>query len=240
MGSDNTKLVVFIFARGGSKGVPRKNIKLLGDKPLIAYAIEVGLALPRVETVIVSTDDEEIAEVAKSYGAEVPFLRPAELAQDHSSEWMAWRHAVEWYEENRGPFDMFVSLPPTSPFRAAQDVENAIHALEVDQHADISITVCDSHRSPYFNMVSIDQQGYAKIVFESHEKYVRRQDVPAVFDITTVAYVARPTFIKSAKGIFSGKVVSVAIPKERSLDIDTAFDFLLAETIFKMSNTDFK
>lgn len=231
MSSKPVKSVVFIFARGGSKGVPGKNIKSLGGKPLIAHAIEIGLATPTVETVIVSTDDLAIAEVARAHGAEVPFMRPLDLALDHSPEWLAWRHAINWYHDHRGEFDVFVSLPTTSPFRTVQDVENTIQALTSAEDVDIAITVSEANRSPYFNMVKVDPDGYSQLLIPPKTDVFRRQDVPEVFDVTTVAYAARPQFVLEAGSIFAGRVKAVQVPKERSLDIDTPFDFMVAEAL---------
>lgn len=232
--------VAFIFARGGSKGVPRKNIRLLDGKPLIAHSIEVGLATPGVETVVVSTDDAEIAEVARAHGAEVPFLRPAELAQDNSPEWLAWRHAVSWFEQERGPFDCFVSLPATSPFRAVEDVTACIERIRQDPATDAVITVTEASRSPYFNMVRLDGEQHAEIVLSSGAGISRRQDVPPVYDITTVAYAVRPRFILTAERLFAGTVSAVLVPVERAADIDTEFDFRLAEAIAAMRREDRK
>jgi CMP-N-acetylneuraminic acid synthetase len=231
MNSKPVKSVVFIFARGGSKGVPGKNIKPLGGKPLIAHAIKVGLATPTVETVIVSTDDLAIAEVARVHGAEVPFMRPLDLALDHSPEWLAWRHAINWYRDHRGEFDVFVSLPTTSPFRTIADVEKTIQALTSAEDVDIAITVTEANRSPYFNMVKVDPDGYSQLVIPPTTDVVRRQDAPVVFDITTVAYAVRPQFVLESGSIFAGRVKAVQVPRERSLDIDTPFDFLVAEAL---------
>lgn len=231
MTTPELKTIAFIFARGGSKGLPGKNIKLLDGKPLIAYSIEVAKTTPGVETVIVSTDDAVIAEVASAHGAEVPFIRPAELAGDLSPEWMAWRHAVQWVQTHKGHFDIFVSIPPTSPFRAVEDIQACIETLKSDPYADMVITVAEANRSPYFNMVVQDSNGYVDLVIQPTNNVFRRQDVPEVFDITTVAYASRPEFIMTAERIFSGKVKSVTVPKERSLDIDTPFDFMIAEAI---------
>ena len=104
------KVICFIFARGGSKGVPGKNIKLLGGRPLIAYSINLAKKSSKISEIIISTDDPQIAEIAVSEGAEVPFFRPAILASDDISEWAAWQHAIEWYQKNRGNFDFFISL----------------------------------------------------------------------------------------------------------------------------------
>ncbi|RXZ33735.1 acylneuraminate cytidylyltransferase family protein [Oxalobacteraceae bacterium CAVE-383] len=225
------RTIAFIFARGGSKGLPGKNIKLLGGKPLIAHSIELALSCPFIETVIVSTDDQGIADVSRKYGAEVPFMRPSELATDTAPEWLAWRHAIEWTFREKGPFDYFVSLPATSPFRIADDVESCLRTLQTSPDADIVITVKDADRSPYFNMIVLNENGDAELVIKPQGNVSRRQDAPAVFDMTTVAYVARPAFIQRAQQIFDGKVKTVKVPAERALDIDTPYDFMLAQAI---------
>jgi len=225
------RTIAFIFARGGSKGVPGKNIKSLGGKPLIAYSIEIALACPGIESVIVSTDDAEIAKVACQYGAEVPFRRPAELATDTASEWQAWQHAIEWVRQNRGEFDLFVSLPATAPFRSVSDVQNCIAVLRDDAQADIAIAVKEAERSPFFNMVYLDDDGFARLLIPPADAITRRQDAPLVYDITTVAYVTRPEFVLNSTGLFEGRVKAIAVPAERSLDIDTPYDFMLAEAI---------
>lgn len=235
MARPDMKVIAFIFARGGSKGVPGKNVKPLAGKPLIAHAIAVARASAGIGAVIVSTDDPAIAAVAREYGAEVPFMRPPELAQDTSSEWLAWRHAIEWVQRERGPFDLFVSLPTTSPFRSVDDVAAVIAAMAADPLADVAITVAESNRSPYFNMVKRDADGYAELVIAQQGKVIRRQDAPAVFDITTVAYAARPGFVLSANGLFEGKVCTVVVPAERALDIDTPYDFRLAEALVALA-----
>lgn len=227
----NFRAIGFIFARGGSKGVPGKNIKNLSGKPLIAHSIEVGLACPSLETVIVSTDDQEIATISTEYGAEVPFLRPPELATDSAPEWLAWQHAVEWMQRERGSFDALVSMPATSPFRGVEDVEACINLLKGDANTDAVITVKAADRSPYFNMVTLDSQGYANVVIKPSAEISRRQDTPTVYDVTTVAYAARPSFVLNAKRLFDGNIRAVVVPQERALDIDTPYDFLLAEAI---------
>ena len=222
----------FIFARGGSKGVPRKNVRALAGKPLIAHAIKTALATSRLGDVIVSTDDDEIAEVAQQWGARVPFMRPDELAGDTASEWLAWRHALEWVEEHEGPIDAMVSLPTTAPFRMVSDVEACIALLEATPLADAVITVTESERNPYFNMVTLDTQtAGAALVFPAAREAVRRQDAPAVYDITTVAYAVRPHHVRAHSGLFDGAVHAVQIPRERALDIDTPYDFRLAELL---------
>ena len=230
----NRSVVGIIFARGGSKGVPGKNIRLLSGKPLIAYAIDTARQSRFINRVLVSTDDEEIAEIARQYGAEVPFLRPPRLAQDDSPEWLAWQHAIRTIEalEIMPKMEVFVSIPPTSPLRVVEDVDACIQTL-CDGDADLVITVRPGERSPYFNMVVLDESGYAQIVIPPSQMIHRRQSAPAVYDITTVVYAARPKFILNAASLFEGKVKAVLVPTERAVDIDTELDFQIAEMIMR-------
>ena len=225
-------IFAFIFARGGSKGLPGKNIRPLAGKPLIAHAIETARASRHIQRVIVSTDDEEIAAIARAHGAEVPALRPAELASDTASEWLAWRHAIT--ELAGEPFDVFVSIPPTAPLRSVADVDACIETL-LGGDCDIVITASEAHRNPYFNMITRATDGTARIVIAPEGKVTRRQDAPAVYDVTTVAYAARPDFILRESGIFAGRVKAVLIPAERALDIDTQLDFDFAEFLLGKS-----
>ena len=231
-------VVGFIFARGGSKGVPRKNIRPLAGKPLIAYAIEIGIRSERIDRVIVSTDDLEIAEISRRFGAEVPFLRPLELAQDDTPEWLAWKHAIKEVEKEEGSprMDIFVSIPPTSPLRSVEDVDNCISAF-VDSGADIAITVTPARRHPSFNMVTLDENDFACLMMPNEQGVYRRQDISPAFDITTVAYVSAPEYILNTNSMFDGKVKSVIVPEERSLDIDTRLDFDIAEFLVSRNNT---
>jgi CMP-N-acetylneuraminic acid synthetase len=228
------KTIAFIFARGGSKGLPGKNIRQLGGKPLIAWAIGHALAVKRIARVIVSTDSIEIAEVARAYGAEVPFIRPAEFALDDSPEWLAWRHALNYLLESDGVMpDAMVSVPTTAPMRIPEDIENCLDEYEKGD-VDTVITVTDAHRSPYFNMVKIHADGTVGLVIPPKSALARRQDVPKVFDMTTVAYVVRPEFVLSHNAVFEGRVRHVHVPVERSLDIDTALDFRIAECLLTL------
>jgi|TARA_B100000959_G_scaffold12248_1_gene12155 N-acylneuraminate cytidylyltransferase len=223
-------IVGFIFARGGSQGIPGKNIRLLAGKPLIAYAIETAFQSQLIDRVVVSTDDKKIARVAQECGAEIPFVRPKELAQNNSPEWLAWQHAIRTLKEqdNGRDLDVFVSIPPTAPLRVVEDLDNCIHSF-LDNNVDVVITVKKASRHPSFNMVSIDENGYTTLVLPPSESISRRQDVSPVYDATTVAYVANPQFIMGEKSIFSGKIKSVIIPEERAVDIDTELDFQFAE-----------
>lgn len=225
------KAVAFIFARGGSKGLPGKNIRQLAGKPLIAWSIEHALAVKRIERVIVSTDSSEIADVARAYGAEVPFMRPAELARDDSPEWLAWRHALNFVRETSGALpEVMVSVPATAPLRQPVDIENCLDNY-AQGGADMVITVTDAHRSPYFNMVKTNQDGLVELVIPPSGAISRRQDAPVMYDMATVAYVIKPEFVMTHQATFEGRVRAVHVPLERAIDIDTLFDFRIAECL---------
>lgn len=227
-------IVAIIFARGGSKGLPGKNIRPLAGKPLIAWSIEHALAVKRIARVLVSTDSDEIAAVALQNGAEVPFMRPAELAGDNSPEWLAWRHALNYLRETTGKLpDVMVSVPTTSPLRFPQDIENCLDEYGKGD-ADIVITVTDAHRSPYFNMVKANADGTVGLVNPTQTALVRRQDAPIVYDMATVCYVVKPEFVMSHESIFDGRVRSIHLPTERAIDIDTMLDFRIAEHLMHL------
>ena len=224
--------IAFIFARGGSKGLPGKNVMPFAGKPLIAWAIEHASEVGRIDQVIVSTDSDEIATVAKEYGATVPFLRPEKLAQDESPEWLSWQHALEFVQSRDGCLpEVFVSVPVTAPLRKSSDIEKCLDLFE-GGNVDVVITTTDSRRSPYFNMVKKNDDGSVGLVLCNENGVSRRQDAPLVYDMTTVSYVARPEFVMNSDGLFEGRVKSVHIPLERSVDIDTALDFQIAEYLF--------
>lgn len=216
----------FIFARGGSKGIPNKNLKDFGGKPLIVWAIEQALSAKEISNVFVSTDSLEIANIAKDAGAEVPFIRPAYLATDDSPEWLSWRHAIA--ETGLGGKNFpFISVPPTSPLRSGEDISMCIQEFLVGT-ADVVIAVTESSRSPYFNMVKMGSDRRCELLVNSEIKLSRRQDLPQSFDITTVCYVARPSFVLSNSHLFEGQVRGVVIPRGRGIDIDSQEDFDLA------------
>jgi N-acylneuraminate cytidylyltransferase len=221
-------VVSFIFARGGSKGLPKKNLRLLAGKPLVGWAIEVARLCPSIQRVIVSTDDEEIAATAQQYGAEVPFMRPSELAGDTTPEWLAWQHAIRTMEAIDGyRTEIMVSVPSTSPLRSVEDVESCVHTL-IQSNVDIAITVTPSARNPFFNMVTF-ANGRARLVMQPPHPTYCRQDAPEVFDITTVAYAARTDFVLRSNYLFEGEVCAAVVPPERALDIDTELDLQFAE-----------
>lgn len=223
-----SKLTAFIFARGGSKGVPHKNIYPVGGKPLIAHSIASALSSQSVGRVVVSTDDAQIAKAAKDHGAQV-LNRPAELAADATPEVLAWRHAIDSFPDLFGGKhpQPFISLPATSPLRAPEDVDAAVARFR-QTDCDVVFGITPSHRNPYLNMVTVGADNLIKIAI-SGSAAIRRQDVPDMYDITTCVYVASPAYVQTCTKLIDGRVGYVIIPPERSLDIDNYFDLYLAE-----------
>lgn len=226
------RAVALICARAGSKGIPGKNLAEIGGQSLIARAVHAARGVAGIDRVIVSTDGEAIAAAAREAGAEVPFMRPAELAADTSPEWFVWRHALEYLRSTTGSFpDALVVVPATAPLRESVDVAECL-ALFERERPDMVITVTNARRNPYFNMVTTDADGAAHLVMQPPTGVVRRQDAPPMFDMATVAYVAKPEFVMTARGMFEGRVRAVVIPDERAIDIDDPLDLVVARAIF--------
>ncbi len=222
------RVFAFVFARGGSKGLKHKNIKPLSGKPLIAWSIETAQAMPGIEQIFVSTDSVEIKKIAENYNA-IVIDRPVHLASDDAPEWLAWQHAVSWVEERYGVFDTFVSLPATSPLRSIVDVDACIQEYEKDSSIDAVVTMTESERSPWFNMVKTNVSGFLETVNKNDNQYSRRQDAPKTYDVTTVCYVTGPDYIKKSQNLWAGNVSGITVPRDRAVDIDTIDDFLFAE-----------
>ena len=228
----------FVFARGSSKGLPHKNILPLAGKPLIAYAIDTAKASAYVDRVFVSTDDERIADIARAHGAEVPFLRPQEFARDDTPERRAWQHAIATLKsvEKDYELDVFVCVPTTAPLRSVADLDACIEAY-LEGGADIVISVKPASRNPYYNMVTIGEDGRAELVMRPDSSLHARQASPDVYDMTAVAYVARPDYVLATDYIFDGTVRAVVVPEERGIDIDSELDLHIAEFLLGRMGT---
>lgn len=217
-----------IPARGGSRGVPRKNLRLVGGKPLVAHAIECGLACREIDDVMVSTEDGEIADVARKYGAHVPFLRPQELARDDTSMLAVLQHVVASYEDHSSKrVDVIVLLDPTGPLRLPNDVEESLKLLK-ESNADAVISGNLSHRNPYFNMVE-EREGYLSLSKNHTRSISRRQDAPPVYDLNTVVWIYTRGAIMEEKARLPRKTRLYLVPPERSVDLDGEEDFRLLE-----------
>lgn len=222
------KTFAFIFAREGSKGLPDKNIKLIGGIPLISHSIKLAEEVDEIDEIFVSTNSEEIKRISQSHNCKV-IDRPSELATDNSPEWLSWQHAISFLQKDNINFDCFISLPATSPLRSKEDVISGIRKFKSGSEFVISIT--PSSRNPSFNMVSREKDSSTRLIKSG--SYSRRQDAPEIYDITTVFYITNPKLIMKNDNIFAGRVDSVIIPKERAIDIDDEIDFLIAETLYE-------
>ena len=225
-------VISLICARSGSKGLPQKNVRSFFGKPLIAHSIEMALNSNFISDVVVSTDDEEIARVAKTYGASVPFMRPANLSGDSAPEWHVWQHALSWLSNQGRDIKALVVLPPTAPLRSLEDVNGAIEMF-LQKKCDGVVYGTDAHRNPFFNMVTTDDELRCTLAVPGMERFSRRQDAPTFYDLTTVCYVMSPDYIRLRKHLFDGDIRMFHVPSQRSVDIDTMFDFELAEFIYQ-------
>ena len=229
------KPLAFIFARGGSKSIKNKNIKLFSGKPLIYWTIKLAKDSNLFSRIIVSTDDVKIAKISQKYGAEVPFLRPKKLGLDNSNEIYAWKHAIKYFEK-KGEYnsEIFVSLPTVSPLKIKKDITDAIKILYKTK-ADLVLALTKSHRNPHFNMLRKNKKNYFELVIKN-KNYINRQKSPRIYDVTSIIYVAKKEYVIKTKSLFEGKVSALQVPKERSIDIDDIYDFKVAELIFKNKN----
>ena len=227
---NNKKILCIIPARGGSKRLPGKNSKPLLGKPLIGYAIAAAKESKYVDTVVVSTDDEAIAAVARNCGAEVPFMRPAELATDTARTIPVLQHAVSYYESKGEVFDLIVLIQPTSPGVLAEDVDAAIEKL-LQSGANSCVSICEITDRPEL-MYRLADDGHITPYVGGSE--ARSQDMPPLYRLNGAVYVTpRDTLMKENKIYDDQKGTAILMPRERSIDIDTPTDFALAETLMR-------
>lgn len=228
---EDFKILAIIPARGGSQGVPRKNIRILAGKPLIAYTIKAALESKYHPRVMVSTDDESIAKIAKEMGAEVPFIRPAHLAQDDTPMLPVLQHAIGCLRESGYNPDIIAVLQPTSPLRTSKHIDQAISIL-VDTGADSVVSVCEAEHSPYW-MKKIDSEGRLTPFLNTEKEYTRRQDLPKVYRFNGAIFITRPDIIMNQGRLLGDDTRAYIMEPEDSIDIDTEFDFKVAEFLIK-------
>ena len=214
------KIIALIPARGGSKGVPGKNIRNLGGKPLLAWTIKAALAAKTIDRVVLSSDATEIIEVAEKYGCEVLFRRPAELSTDTASTKDVILHALHTIEEK---FDYLVLLQPTSPLRTAHDIDSAVHLCD-DNERKICVSVTEVEKTPYW-MLSLNEEGCAKPLFAKDEIPKRRQDASPFYILNGAIYVIDCALFLEEKDLYAPGAAVWIMPKSRSIDVDTEEDF---------------
>jgi len=220
-----SKTIATICARGGSKGLPRKNILSLHGKPLIGYTIEQALATPEIDHVYVSTDCPEIANVCIKFGAEVPFLRPKQLATSSIAKHPSIVHVIDWIDTNHFEVGRVVDLDPTSPLRTIEDIQTCISML--DDETDAVITGCLADKNPYFNMVEIGTSGFAHLSKTCPSQVASRQAAPSVYSMNASIYCWHSHTL--ALGLWGGKTRIHVMPRDRSIDIDELLDFKIVE-----------
>jgi len=226
------KVLAVITARGDSKGILHKNIRLLLGKPLITYSIEAALQARTLDKIIVSTDDETIAKISRDYGAEIPFIRPKHLATDTATIISVLQHAVRYMEEYEGfSPNIIVCLQATSPLRSVKDIDQAV-TLCISRNADSVVSLCQAKHHPYWMRRVVGGKVYPLIEVDD-EKYSRRQDLPPVYQLNGAIYVTRRKTLLVEKRLLGENTLAYIMPQERSIDIDTPVDLKLAELIMK-------
>lgn len=225
------EILGLVTARGGSKSIPGKNVKLLAGKPLINWTIDEARKSRLVSRLLVSTDDDEIRSVSLAGGAEVPFLRPAEIAGDTSPHIDVMNHALNWLktEQNYQP-DYVLLLQPTSPFRTVQDIDGVIRMAMNNPEADALIGVCEADNHPFL-IKKLDSQGRLEDYIQSDLAYLRRQDLPPAYVINGAIYLNKPASLRGERKMVPPGSLAYIMPKEHSLDVDTSWDFHVAELI---------
>jgi len=229
------KILALIPARGGSKGLPGKNIKPLLGKPLIAWTIEQAKASKYIDKIVVSTDDEKIAKVAMQYGAEVPFLRPKELAKDDSPTIDTVLHALNFFSNKGEVFDLIALLEPTSPLRDSEDIDRCIESLVNRDDAESIVSVCKLEGAhPEFNVI-IDEKGFIRRFSDMSSNFnvLRRQDLSEIFFFEGTIYISKVPFLIRLKNFYHNKTLAYVVPRWKSIEIDEICDLICAEALMK-------
>ena len=225
-------IVGHIGARWGSKGVPGKNFRNLNGKPLIDWSLDQLLNNPRIDVVVVSTDDVKIYRHAQIKNTLDIGLRPPELCTDTASKWSVWQHSLTACEAHKGPVSMFVDLDCTSPLRFDSDLDAALDAFE-SQQPDMLMSCCPARKNPYFNLVEPDEHGVLHVSKPLTTQVVARQQAPVVYEHAASTYVLKPEYLKTANSLFEGNVKPFLMSAERCFDIDSELDFKIVEFLMK-------
>ena len=228
-------LLAVIPARGGSKGLPGKNIRQLAGLPLIVHTIRLAELCPEIDRCIVSTDDDEIAAVARAHAAEVPFIRPALLAQDDTPMWPVLQHALrEMERRTANQFGSVMLLQPTAPGRLPEDVTDALRILKSDDNAVGVVAVSEPAFNPRWVCIE-EEGGYMKQLIPSDSTYVRRQDVPPIYRINGLLYLWRRQHLlgASSPGYYDKNHRILVVPEQRALDVDTSDDLAILELMVR-------
>ncbi len=232
------KILLTVCARGGSKGVANKNIRLLCGEPLIAHTIKQAKSWGRADKIICSTDSRKIAQIAEDSGATVAFMRPTHLATDKTGKLAVLKHALKAMEKiDKTKYPILVDLDVSAPLRHIEDVEGA-YQLFLQKKAHSVVSVTKARRNPYFNMLELKPTGLAVLVKQSSKAFLRRQDVPPIYDMNASIYVYARDFLLNpkTKTCLSKKTFVWEMPESSAFDIDSEFDFQLIEFLVSKGN----
>ncbi|MBH0328295.1 flagellar modification protein B [Brevibacillus brevis] len=223
------KRLCTICARGGSKGVKNKNIRPIMDRPLIAFSIKQAKQSGLFDCVAVSSDSKDILEAAMKYGADILIERPVQMATDQSAKLPAIQHCVNEVEKQlKVTFDTLVDLDATSPLRIVEDIQGAVELLERNRCSNV-ITAAPARRSPYFNLVELNTNGFVQLSKKLDQAIVRRQDSPKCYDMNASIYVWSREAFYGANSVFYADTMLFEMPEERSIDIDSEVDFMFVD-----------
>ena len=227
------KILALITARGGSKRLPGKNIKLLGGKPLIVWSIDVVKNNPNICEILISTDDSAIAEICIKAGAYVPWLRPSELASDTASSVDAVLHALDWYEASKGNVDGILLLQPTSPFRTQVTVNRGVELFRKNNHQTVvGVSETDAHPMWILKM----EESYLVPFMQDHGFGKRSQDLPPLYAVNGSFYLISPAELRSTRSLVGMKTIPLLIKSQKeALDIDTEWDWFIAESSLNLN-----
>ncbi|MFH1317980.1 MAG: acylneuraminate cytidylyltransferase family protein [Candidatus Omnitrophota bacterium] len=228
---NNKKILALIPARAGSKRLSGKNIKPLLGKPLIAWTIEHAKKCKYIDSVIVSTESREIAEISRKYGAQVPFLRPEGLATDQAKSIEVLLYAIEWFNSNGIYYDLILLLQPTSPLRLVEDIEGAIQLLFL-KNAKAIVSICEAEHLPFW-MNTLPADGSMKDFLKPEIIDKNRQEFSKFYRLNGAVFLGYCDYMKKQRSFFGEKTFAFVMPKERSVDIDDETDFMFTEFLAK-------
>ncbi|MBN1379007.1 MAG: acylneuraminate cytidylyltransferase family protein [Gammaproteobacteria bacterium] len=234
------KTLCVIAARGGSQGVPGKNVRMLLGKPVIVWAINKAKSVLEIDRVVVSTDSEAIADVARTAGAEVPFIRPVSLATSDAGKFQVWQHALASCEEiYKEKYQYFVDVDCTNPLLDSEDISAAIAMFKTvyDRGVDAIFTISPARRNPYFNLVEANETGALKMSKSYGDVVLSRQKAPLVYEHVAGVYVMSSEYLRNANHLLEGHAEGYVVPESKAMDIDSEFDFQIIEYLMRTQCT---
>lgn len=229
---NDMKILAVVTARGGSKGLPGKNVRDFCGKPLVAWAVEAALSAKLVDHVVVSTDDQEIADAAKMAGGDVPFMRPAELANDTASSIDVVLHAIDWLAERGQTFNIVVMVEPTSPLRMGTDIDAALRQM-IDGKAPAIAGICEAECTHPAFMFRLEENSRMVSYTGQQPNSLRRQDLDATYYLEGSVYASLIPVLREKRGYYHADTIGFVVPKWMAVEIDDIDDFIMAEALFK-------